>query len=130
MHTQKTRYLIAAALLGLLSALPAAASENPSHRGLYEEGGAGEQRERDLPDYYPQRFDHEGIMRSLVQGGRMMLGGVRYRVSPNVRVYTPETRNGSVYALREGTEVGIKLDAAGRTVSDIWVLPKGSVVQN
>jgi len=134
MHNTTRKFSIATALIGLLLAASAFADERMPQRNMHaEKGGFSEQDMRqpgNLPTYYPRRFDRQGVMRSIVTAGKVMIGGVRYTVSPNVRVHTPETRNASAYALREDTEVGIKLDPAGRNVVAIWVLPKGSVPQN
>ncbi len=133
MHNASSKLSIAAALIGLLLAGPVFADERLPQHGMHnEEGNAdqGQPHHSHLPAYYPPRFDRRGIMRSIVEGGRVTIDGVRYTVSPNVRVHTLETRNASVYALREGAEVGIKFDPASRTVIAIWVLPKGSVPQS
>ncbi len=133
MHNATHKFSIAAALIGLLLAGSAFADEHMPQRGMHSEEGNVDRampQRSNLPKYYPSRFDRQGIMRSIVEAGKVIISGVRYTVSPNVRVHTLETRNASVYALREDTEVGIKLDPAGRNVMAIWVLPKGSVAQN
>jgi len=99
---------------GPLLAASAFADERMPQRNMHaEEGGfSGQDKQQpgNLPAHYPRRFDRQGVMRSIVTAGKVMIGGVRYTVSPNVRVHT--------------------LDPAGRNVVAIWVLPKGSVPQN
>lgn len=133
MHYATVKLTIAMAFIGLLLSGPAFADEGIPKRGMHSEendtGRAMPQRSN-LPKHYPSRFDRQGIMRSVVKAGKVMIGGTRYTVSPNVRVHTLTTRNASVYALQENTEVGIKLDPAGQNVMAIWVLPRGSVPQN
>lgn len=133
MHNASRKLTIAAALIGLLLSGLAFADERMHHRDRHAEDNGPDTvmpGHRDLPKYYPSRFDRQGIMRSIIEAGKVMIGGVRYSVSPNVRVHTQETRNASVYALREDTEVGIKLDPQGKNIIAIWVLPRGSVQQN
>ncbi|HFE32673.1 MAG TPA: hypothetical protein ENJ17_05115 [Gammaproteobacteria bacterium] len=133
MHSATIKLTIAAAFIGLLLSSPTFADERMPQRGMHsEEGNASRAmpQHSNLPKYYPSHFDRQGFVRSIVQDGKVMISGVRYTVSPNVRVHTRETRNASIYALREDTEVGIKLDPSGRNVIAIWVLPKGSVPQN
>jgi len=131
-HSNKKLALVAAAVAGLLLGSHALAEEgrHGDPGGYQQESSETMPRHHRLPKYYPERFDRTGIMRSIVQGGKVMIGGVRYTVSPNVRVHTAHTRNASVYALNENTEVGIELDQRGKVITGIWVLPKGAVPQN
>ncbi|HHH48251.1 MAG TPA: hypothetical protein ENK51_05120 [Gammaproteobacteria bacterium] len=134
MTNASSQFVIAAALTGLLLTGAVLADERMHHRDRppAEEGGAGTAmpQQARLPAHYPARFDRQGIMRTIVEAGKVMIDGMRYTVSPNVRVHTLETRNASVHALRENTEVGIKLDPQGKSITAIWVLPRGSVQQN
>ena len=85
---------------------------------------------QDLPLYYPASYDFSGIVET-ARGSNLTVGASNFAVDSNVRVHTPDTEFASIGVLRPGTEVGLKFnDQTGqrRKITEIWVLPKGTVV--
>ena len=83
-----------------------------------------------LPPYYPASYDYSGIVDS-TRGSHLIVGASSFAVDSNVRVHTLDTEFASLRALQPGTEVGLKFnDKPGqrRKITEIWVLPKGTVV--
>lgn len=83
-----------------------------------------------LPLYYPASYDINGIVER-AQGSQLIVSASSYQVDSNVRVHTPDTEFASMRALQPGTEVGLKFEnkpGQGRKITEIWVLPQGTVV--
>lgn len=87
-----------------------------------------------LPATYPENFDRDGIITGSANSQLVYISATRYRLDPNVLVHTPGTEFASTYVLTTGTEVGFTLatEKTGRPnrITEIWVLPKGSVILN
>ncbi|MEA2078986.1 MAG: hypothetical protein U9P00_03860 [Pseudomonadota bacterium] len=82
-----------------------------------------------LTGYYPQRFDHRGIV-ARVSAGEIVVSARRYALDANVRVHTLNTRFASPRALASGTEIGFNTSSGKQGVSkitEIWTLPDGTV---
>lgn len=79
------------------------------------------------PDYYPETFAQWGVITEVnVERGQIRMGDITVRISPNLRVYTPQTQHESVHGLRPGMRVAMH-PGGGRSpgaVSEIWVLPE------
>ena len=83
-----------------------------------------------LPTYYPPGFDQTGIVNGS-KGGQLIIGANAFPVEGNVRVHTPDTEFSSMGTIVSGTEIGFNLakTANGRhKITEIWVLPEGTVV--
>lgn len=83
-----------------------------------------------LPLYYPASYDISGIVET-ARGSQLVVSASSYQVDTNVRVHTPDTEFASMRALQPGTEVGLKFEhkpGQGRKITEIWVLPQGTVV--
>lgn len=88
----------------------------------------------DLPRYYPATFDAAGFLQSVdYHANTIMIDALAYRLVRNIPVHTIETQFGSLPALRGGMEVGFNLQDAvatsnERVITELWVLPAGSVI--
>lgn len=82
-----------------------------------------------LPDYYPASFQKTGVINGAGAGGSLNISGLSYRLSPNVLIHSTMTEHSSRYELVSGKEVGFTLnsDANSRTITEIWVLPAGTI---
>ena len=83
-----------------------------------------------LPEYYPPSFDQTGIVNA-VRGGQLIVGASAFPVDSNVRVHTPDTAFGSMAGIDKGKEIGFNLarqSSGGKQITEIWVLPEGTVV--
>ena len=83
-----------------------------------------------LPSYYPSSFQATGILSETSTGAGLIISGLSYTLSMNVLIHTTSTEFSSRYALSAGKEVGFSFSDNGgsRTVSEIWVLPGGTVL--
>lgn len=84
-----------------------------------------------LPDYYPASFDQTGILHAVSSGRFIEVNARRYALDSGARVHSTVTKFSSVRALTPGLEVGFnwkKNERGGYTVTEIWVLPEGSVL--
>lgn len=80
-----------------------------------------------LPAYYPSSFQHEGILRDIGTKGTLIVSGNRYTLSPNALIHSLVTQHSSRFALKEGLEVGFTANRDTGVITEIWILPKGSV---
>lgn len=86
-----------------------------------------------LPDYYPTNYQKTGIIRDVLVGDTLIISGLKYQLSPNINIHSTSNQFSSRWVLKTGEEVGFSFttDAANnRTISEIWVLPKGRVVSH
>lgn len=86
--------------------------------------------ESHLPDYYPAAFQNKGAIQRIESGDTLVINGVRYRLSPNVRIHTFATEFAPRQTLVSGLEIAFSfggIDQRGRTIAEIWVLPAGTV---
>ena len=83
-----------------------------------------------LPEYYPPSFDQTGIVNA-ARGGQLIVGASAFPADSNVRVHTPDTEFGSMGAVDNGKEIGFNIDKqsnGGNRITEIWLLPEGTVV--
>ncbi|HEC17807.1 MAG TPA: hypothetical protein ENI97_00495 [Gammaproteobacteria bacterium] len=110
------RPLFAFLMLALFSLSPTYAEEPPV--------------ERNLPAGYPSAFQARGIVGGIRSSHEIIVEGSRYALSIKVQVHSPSSRHASIMDLRPGTEIGFSYDRGGnntRTITEIWVLPPGSI---
>ena len=76
-----------------------------------------------LPDYYPDRFDKVGELRSLSLSDRMLyMNASKFKLKPEVRVYLLDSPMASLAQLKSKMVIGIQLNSA-KEITGIWVLP-------
>lgn len=80
-----------------------------------------------LPSYYPSSFQYEGFLREVGGDGTLMISGIQYNLSPNVLIHSLTTEHSSRFALRESQEVGFTANRDTRIITELWILPNGSV---
>jgi hypothetical protein len=84
-----------------------------------------------LPMYYPASFDQTGIV-AQTGGGKIIIDASAFAIDSNVRVHTPTTQFSSMGSVSGGTEVGFNIDRKQpgnrKKITEIWVLPKGTVI--
>ena len=83
-----------------------------------------------LPAYYPANFQKTGIVREPPSSNRLIISGLKYQITSSTKIHTLSNQFSSSWSLKNGEEVGFTFtsDAAkNRTISEIWVLPKGSI---
>jgi hypothetical protein len=83
-----------------------------------------------LPAYYPPGFDQTGIVNGASRG-QLIIDASAFSVDSNVRVHTPDTEFGSMGSVGNGTEIGFNIKNrpnGGKQITEIWVLPEGTVV--
>jgi hypothetical protein len=115
--------IIVSLLIGLLSVASLAAA--PERSSLRSSSG--------LPEYYPTNFQKTGIIRDVAQDDTLVISGLKYRLTPDTKIHTTRNEFSSRWSLKKGEEVGFTFttDASNhRTVSEIWLLPKGRVVSH
>jgi len=86
-----------------------------------------------LPDYYPSNYQKTGVIRDVHVDDTLIISGLKYKLSPNIQIHTTTNQFSSRWALKTGEEVGFNFstDAANnRTISEIWIMPKGRVVSH
>ena len=84
-----------------------------------------------LPEYYPNTFNNEGILQNIEDGGNtLIINATAYKVGHNMKVHTRSNQFASKNTLQKGMELGFTLSdpsAKRKIVTEIWVLPKGTV---
>jgi len=84
-----------------------------------------------VPDYYPKTFQATGTVSKKVTG-ELHVSGTRFKFKGGTKIHSPASRYSSTYSVKEGSEVGISYttDKDGNaTITEIWVLPKGTFPQ-
>lgn len=77
----------------------------------------------DLPDYYPDSFEHWGVINEVLGNERtLVVDGVRVTVKSTLRVYTPRSRFDQIDDLRATMPIGFN---GTEPLGEIWVLPPG-----
>ena len=115
-----TRSTIITVLLLLLSAGAAFGRDFTS--------ASGEQ----LPDYYPSSFQGTGTLRT-VSSRDVVISGNGYALSMNVLIHSTATEHSSRYELVTGRDVGFSFGTDSdnnSTITEIWILPDGSLLQH
>ncbi len=88
----------------------------------------------DLPSYYPESFQMKGVVNRVeVRRHYLVISGQKMSFDPNIKVHTLATEHASLYALRVGDPIGLNFldgDRRQRILSEIWVLPPGSVSED
>jgi len=115
------RYMLATALVLLV------ATGSAFGRGLSTEVSA------QLPSYYPSSFQKTGVIRNASIVNQLTVDGARYALSSNARIHTVATEHASRFSLAPGLELGFTYDrdASGvRRITEIWILPAGSIKLN
>jgi hypothetical protein len=116
-------HILICLLAGLLSTASLAAP--PERSALRSTSG--------LPDYYPSKFQKTGIIREVNVGDTLVISGLKYYLTPDTAIHSTSNQFSSRWALKTGEEVGFSFtsDAANRrTLSEIWILPKGRVISH
>lgn len=83
-----------------------------------------------LPTYYPNQFQHTGMISSLENDNSIIISGLRYKIASYLKLHTSATEYATRRSLRAGDEVGFSTMAGYNNslkVTELWVLPKGSV---
>jgi len=86
-----------------------------------------------LPEYYPANYQKTGIIRDVLGSDTFVISGLKYQLTADTKIHTTNNQFSSRWALKNGEEVGFSFstDAANnRTISEIWVFPKGRVVSH
>jgi hypothetical protein len=78
-----------------------------------------------VPDYYPEKFQSWGKLNRLdTERNVIVVNDAALRLAPQVKVYTVNTRFGTLDQLREGMTIGLQARGSKAVVSEVWVLPK------
>jgi hypothetical protein len=115
--------IIVSLLIGLLSVVSLAAA--PERSSLRSTSG--------LPEYYPANFQKTGIIRDVASDDTLVISGLKYRLTPDTKIHTTHNEFSTRWSLKTGEEVGFAFStnaANQRTISEIWLLPKGRVVSH
>jgi len=113
----------------LMNMTATGATPSPQAQQLEATGSAAPADTR-LPDYYPASFQNKGAIQGVEGSDTLIVNGVRYRLSPNVRIHTLDTESAPRQTLAAGLEIAFALgaiDQRGRTITEIWVLPAGTI---
>jgi hypothetical protein len=129
MRSVNVKFMALSASLLVLS-LCAAAADLPGSRTANTSAAHAAQ-----PSFvYPANFDGTGILQEVdLRGNRLMIDALSYGFDPNAKVHTLQTPFATLHALRGEMEVGYKLRSGGRTgrtITEIWQLPAGSVIRH
>ena len=82
-----------------------------------------------LPATYPSSFQGKGIIGG-VSSRTLTVDGSRYALSISARVHSLSGNNASRLDLRGGTEIGfsfVRNTNNRRTITEIWILPQGTI---
>ena len=63
----------------------------------------------------------------------LVISGLKYRLTSDTKIHTTRNEFSSRWSLKTGEEVGFSFstDATNsRTISEIWIMPKGRVVSH
>jgi len=84
-----------------------------------------------LPEFYPRTFSNEGILQKTEDGGNtLIINATAYKVGHNMKVHTMNNNFASKNSLQKDMEIGFTLHdptAKRKVITEIWVLPKGTV---
>jgi len=79
-----------------------------------------------LPNYYPEMFEHTGIIDLIdIKEGRVVINDMYWRLPMNIKVHNLNTEFSTVHTLRNGMNVGFKRNSVKKNtdIAEIWVLP-------
>ena len=83
-----------------------------------------------LPGYYPSSFQEAGTI-ARMSSSKMVISGTSYTVSMNILIHSTNTEHSSRHELRTGKEAGFSFTTDSnnkRMITEIWLLPAGSVL--
>jgi hypothetical protein len=83
-----------------------------------------------LPAYYPSSFQEAGTIARL-SNSSMIISGMSYSLSMNVLIHSMSTEYSSRYELKTGKDAGFSFNTNAnnkRIITEIWLLPAGSVL--
>ena len=86
-----------------------------------------------LPAYYPSQYQHMGKISQIESSNSIIINGLRYRIASYAKVHTKATKYATLGSLRVGHEVGFTATTGynnSRKITELWVLPDGSVDLN
>ena len=84
-----------------------------------------------LPDYFPASYQQTGVIHEIGVYDTLIISGLKYQLSSITKIHTVNTQFATPWSLKSGEEVGFSFttDAANnRSISEIWLLPNGTVV--
>jgi hypothetical protein len=112
-------------VISLLISITMAYAANPSSPAFRGGGTPSTQ----LPSYYPASFQSTGTIHRLSSNSIIVTGSVEsYSLSPNILVHSLSTEFSSRRALRKGQQIGFSFSKGmdkKRTITEIWLLPRG-----
>lgn len=82
-----------------------------------------------LPATYPASFQAKGIVGG-ISSRTITVDGSRYTLSLSARVHSLSGNHASRLDLRGGTEIGFSFNRNAnnrRTITEIWILPQGTI---
>lgn len=82
-----------------------------------------------LPSHYPDNFQRLGVLTKIRDRHDWLVNGISIKVSQNVLVHSLESKFSSLYSVKQGMELGYRLNSR-REISEIWLLPAGTVDLN
>lgn len=115
MHTLY-RQLLATAFFALLSVSMAHAEEPAAPSS-------------NLPATYPSSFQAKGIIGD-ISSRTITVDGARYTLSLSAQIHSLSGNHASRLDLRGGTEIGFSFNRNAnnrRTITEIWILPQGTI---
>jgi hypothetical protein len=86
--------------------------------------------QRTMPDYYPDTFQRAGKITGIRSRDVVIISGRKYSIDANTKLHTERTEFATRSIISMGEEVGFSFitDAANnRTITELWILPIGSV---
>jgi hypothetical protein len=84
-----------------------------------------------LPSYYPASYQQTGVIHEIGLDNTLVISGLKYQLSSSTKIHTVTTQFASTWPLKVNEEVGFTFttDASNkRSISEIWLLPTGSIV--
>jgi hypothetical protein len=82
-----------------------------------------------FPDSYPASFQAKGVV-GQASSRSISVSGSRYSLSISAQVHSLSGNHASVLDLRRGTEIGFSFERNAnnrRTITEIWILPQGTI---
>jgi|GEM_PF-1363355 len=77
-----------------------------------------------LPDYYPEGFQSWGKLNRLdTERSYIVINDEALRLASQVKVYTSDSRFGTLNILHNGMTVGVQVRGNNSIVTEVWVLP-------
>jgi len=84
-----------------------------------------------LPSYYPASYQQTGVIREIRPDNTLIISGLKYHITSTTKIHTVNTQFASTWSLKTNEEAGFSFTtdtASKRSISEIWLLPKGSIV--